>query len=87
MVLRLQSVSVDNIIVDPITSTIYHVEKRPSEEGRSVLVRTQGGVDVIGREFNSRTSVHEVRCPIFVEFNRIISLGLFIVWWSCCYRV
>ncbi|CAL1702735.1 unnamed protein product [Somion occarium] len=53
------SVKVDNVIVDPITSTVYHVEKRPSEGGRSVLVRTEESVDVIGKEFNCRTGVHE----------------------------
>ena len=50
---------------------IYHVEKRPSEDGRSVLVRTEQGTDVIGRDFNSRTSVHEVRQLMFSGFDRI----------------
>ena len=50
---------------------IYHVEKRPSEEGRSVLVRTEQGTDVIGRDFNSRTSVHEVRLLMSSGLERI----------------
>ena len=50
---------------------IYHVEKRPSEEGRSVLVRTEQGIDVIGRDFNSRSSVHEVRLLMSSGFDRI----------------
>lgn len=55
---------------------IYHVEKRPSEEGRSVLVRTEEGVDVIGRDFNCRTSVHEVR-----------GITLHSLWAGCIYVV
>ena len=50
---------------------IYHVEKRPSEDGRSVLVRTEQGTDVIGRDFNSRTSVHEVRLLMPSGLDRI----------------
>ena len=45
-----QSSSVDDIIVDPVTSKIYHIEKRPSEGGRNVIVRSEEGTDVVGRE-------------------------------------
>ncbi|KAI0072243.1 alpha/beta-hydrolase [Panus rudis PR-1116 ss-1] len=54
------SVGVENIIVDPITSTIYHIEKRPSEGGRSVLVKSEEGVDVVEKGWNVRTGVHEM---------------------------
>ena len=50
---------------------IYHVEKRPSEEGRSVLVRIEQGTDVIGRDFDSRKSVHEVRLLMSSGLDRI----------------
>lgn len=46
--------------MDPITSTIYHIEKRPAEAGRNVIVDTEKGEDVVGKEWNVRTAVHEV---------------------------
>ena len=36
----LQSIDLPDVLVDHITSTVYHIESRPSEEGRSVLVHT-----------------------------------------------
>ncbi|GJE93608.1 alpha/beta hydrolase [Phanerochaete sordida] len=51
--------SVAEIFVDPVTSTVYHVESRPSEGGRCAIVKTEGGVDLVGKEFNCRTGVHE----------------------------
>ena len=46
--------------MDPITSKIYHIEKRPAEAGRNVIVDTEKGEDVVGKEWNVRTAVHEV---------------------------
>ncbi len=46
--------------MDPITSAIYHIEKRPAEGGRMVIVDTEKGEDVVGKEWNVRTAVHEV---------------------------
>ncbi|RDX52385.1 alpha/beta-hydrolase [Lentinus brumalis] len=51
--------NVDELFVDPITSTIYHIEKRPAEGGRMVIVDTEKGEDVVGKEWNVRTAVHE----------------------------
>ncbi|KAJ8469953.1 hypothetical protein ONZ45_g16717 [Pleurotus djamor] len=51
---------VAELIVDPTFNTIYHVESRPSEGGRSFLVRSETGEDiVVGTDFNVRTGVHE----------------------------
>ncbi|OSD00963.1 alpha/beta-hydrolase [Trametes coccinea BRFM310] len=50
---------VDELFVDPITSTIYHVEQRPDEGGRMVIVNTEKGHDVVGKEWNVRSAVHE----------------------------
>ena len=55
-----QAAPVDSIFVDPVTSTVYHIEKRPSESGRDVIVKTEQGTDVVGKEFNCRTGVIEV---------------------------
>ncbi|THU89456.1 alpha/beta-hydrolase [Dendrothele bispora CBS 962.96] len=51
--------SIYEIIVDPSTSIVYHVEGRPSEAGRSVLVESRTGRDVAGQGWNVRTGVHE----------------------------
>ncbi|RDB21912.1 Dipeptidyl aminopeptidase BIII [Hypsizygus marmoreus] len=48
-----------DVVVDPITSTIYHIESRPSEAGRNVLVNTGTGKDVVGKDYNVRTAVQE----------------------------
>lgn len=55
----LQATALDEVLVDPVTSAIYHIEKRPSEGGRNVLVNTKTGLDVVGREWNVRSRVHE----------------------------
>jgi hypothetical protein len=52
----------DSIIVCPVTSNIYHIERRPSEEGRNLLVNTKTGKDVIDKasgSWNVRSRVHE----------------------------
>ncbi|KAH8113185.1 alpha/beta-hydrolase [Phellopilus nigrolimitatus] len=51
--------SFDDVLVDPVTNAVYHVEKRPSEAGRSVVVETASGKDVFGSEWNARSGVHE----------------------------
>ncbi|THH06289.1 hypothetical protein EW145_g4187 [Phellinidium pouzarii] len=51
--------AVDDVLVDPVTSTIYHLERRPSEGGRIVLVETVAGKDVFGPSWNARTGVQE----------------------------
>ncbi|KAG9225461.1 hypothetical protein CCMSSC00406_0002964 [Pleurotus cornucopiae] len=47
------------LLVDPITNKIYHVESRPAEAGRNVLVETETGRELVGKEWNVRTGVHE----------------------------
>ncbi|TFK23359.1 alpha/beta-hydrolase [Coprinopsis marcescibilis] len=51
--------SIEDILVDSVTNTIYHLERRPSEKGRSVLVETVSGKDVVGPEWNVRTGAQE----------------------------
>ena len=60
----------------------YWIESRPSEKGRSVIVRQtkEGAVsDAIPRDFNARTTVHEYgggaylverRCCLLFELRR-----------------
>ncbi|ESK84332.1 peptidase prolyl oligopeptidase active site region [Moniliophthora roreri MCA 2997] len=53
------STSLIDIVVDPITSNIYHLELRPSEDGRTVLVDTRAKRDIFGPEWNAADGVHE----------------------------
>lgn len=46
--------------MDPVTSKIYYIEERPSENGRNVIVNADGGIDVFGPGWDSRTGVEEV---------------------------
>ena len=48
--IRLGDVCVDG-------KNLYWIESRPSEKGRSVIVK--GGVDILPQEYNARTRVHE----------------------------
>jgi len=59
--------------VDSVTSIIYHIESRPSEGGRNVVVNTATGNDVTGgREWNVRTGVHEYGGASAIVHNGIV---------------
>lgn len=62
----IQAAKIQDVVVDPITSVIYHLEGRPQEAGRSVLVNTEKGKDVVGEGWNFRTGVQEVRSPTYM---------------------
>jgi hypothetical protein len=53
------STKLTDVLVDPATATVYHVESRPSESGRCVLVDSRTGRDLVGKEWNVRTGVCE----------------------------
>lgn len=65
------------LFVDPITSTIYHIEGRPLEGGRNVIVKTEDARDVIGREFNARTGVQEYGGGAAVAHNGVVYFSNF----------
>ena len=50
-----------DIVVDRVTSEVYHIESRPSEAGRCVLVHTASGQVIVGEgsSWNVRTAVQE----------------------------
>ncbi|KAG9125844.1 hypothetical protein FRC07_005967 [Ceratobasidium sp. 392] len=54
-----KTISIVEVVVDAATGTIYHVEERPHEGGRRVLVHSDSGKDVFGSQWNARTGVHE----------------------------
>ncbi|KAI6144349.1 Alpha/Beta hydrolase protein [Pisolithus tinctorius] len=53
------SIVFDDVLVDPITSVVYHIEERPDEDGRSVIVNTAEGRDVTPSGFNAADAVNE----------------------------
>ncbi|KAF8192552.1 Alpha/Beta hydrolase protein [Pholiota molesta] len=50
--------SIEDIVVDPVTLKLYHIENRPSEGGRSVLVDSIYRRDVVDERFDVRTFVN-----------------------------
>ncbi|KAI0337854.1 alpha/beta-hydrolase [Trametopsis cervina] len=70
--------SIDELIVDPITSVIYHTERRPSEGGRVVLVKTEDGTDVVGKEWNVRTGVQEYGGAAAVVYDGVAIFSNFL---------
>ncbi|KAI0357745.1 alpha/beta-hydrolase [Trametes cingulata] len=68
---------VDELFVDPITSTIYHIEQRPSEGGRLVIVDTEKGQDVVGKDWNVRSAVHEYGGAPAVAYDGVIYFSNF----------
>ena len=50
---------VAEVVVDRVTSEVYHIESRPSEAGRGVLVHTASRQDIVGVGWNVRTAVQE----------------------------
>ncbi len=54
-----QSISLVVVLLDQVTRKIYHVERRPSEGGRAVIMDTIDNKDVFGSEWNATTKVHE----------------------------
>ncbi|KAF9072442.1 alpha/beta-hydrolase [Rhodocollybia butyracea] len=49
----------NDVLVDAVTSVVYHIEGRPAEEGRCVLVETKTGREIVSKDVNVRTGVHE----------------------------
>ncbi|KAG8931269.1 hypothetical protein FRC02_002991 [Tulasnella sp. 418] len=54
-----KTITIAEVIVDAVTGAVYHVESRPYEAGRSVIVDSKSGTDVFGEGWNARSGVHE----------------------------
>ena len=50
---------IDEVILDCSTKLPYHIERRPTEGGRCVLVDDITHKDVVGPDWNVRTGVQE----------------------------
>lgn len=66
-----RAIGISDVIVDRITSEVYHIESRPSEGGRNVLVHTTSGQDVVGEGWNVRTAVQEYGGGAAIVHNKI----------------
>ncbi|TCD67717.1 hypothetical protein EIP91_012014 [Steccherinum ochraceum] len=71
------SASIDDVIVDPVTSAIYHIESRPNEGGRNVLIKTEGNTDLFGEGWNCRTGVEEYGGGAATAHNGVIYFSNF----------
>ncbi|GLB42902.1 putative alpha beta-hydrolase [Lyophyllum shimeji] len=73
------AVTFAEVIVDPVTSKVYHVEKRPSEGGRNILVDTETGQDLTPseKEWNVRTGVHEYGGAAAIVHNDVVYFSHF----------
>ncbi|KAJ6516794.1 alpha/beta-hydrolase [Mycena vitilis] len=47
-----------DILVDPLTSQVYHIEKRPAEGGRDALLHTETGRDLTGGDWDVKSQVN-----------------------------
>ncbi|KAJ7485135.1 Alpha/Beta hydrolase protein [Mycena galericulata] len=47
-----------DVVVDPITSQVYHIEKRPAEGGRNTLLNTATDSEVTGGDWDVKTTVN-----------------------------
>ncbi|KAJ7695401.1 alpha/beta-hydrolase [Mycena rosella] len=71
------SVSTEDVLVDPVTSAVYYIEKRPEEGGRNVIVAHADGFDVFGGDWNARTAVQEYGGAPATVYDNIILFSNF----------
>ncbi|KAG6890181.1 hypothetical protein C0995_010886 [Termitomyces sp. Mi166 len=64
---------IGGLVVDPITSKLYHLEARPSEGGRVTIIDTESDTDVTpSKDWNVRTAVHEYGGGAAIAYGGII---------------
>ena len=59
LLIILKANSIADVIVNTITSEVYHIKKRLSEAGQNVLVNTKLNKDIVREGWNVRTGVQE----------------------------
>jgi dipeptidyl aminopeptidase/acylaminoacyl peptidase len=62
----------DDVLVDPKTHSIYHLEERPEDRGRCVIVDTIAKKDVLPSPYSARTFVQEYGGAPAIVYNNII---------------
>ena len=66
-----QANGIADVIVDRITSEVYHIESRPSEAGRNVLIHTASKKEIFGADYNVRSGVQEYGGAAAIVHNNI----------------
>ncbi|KAH0838867.1 Alpha/Beta hydrolase protein [Lanmaoa asiatica] len=66
------SIVFDDVLVDPITKAVYHLEERPKDNGRCVIVDTNAKKDVLPSPYSARDSVHDYGGAPAIVYNDII---------------
>ncbi|TCD69563.1 hypothetical protein EIP91_007187 [Steccherinum ochraceum] len=69
--------SIDDVIVDPVTSAIYHLERRSNEGGRNVLIQTEHHSDLFEEGWNCRTRVQEYGGGTAKAYDSVVYLSNF----------
>lgn len=59
-------------MIDGATSKVYFAQNRPEEGGRSCIVSVEASADIIPREFDARTKVHEYGGAAAVIRNGVV---------------
>lgn len=47
-----------DVLVDPLTSKVYHIEKCPAEGGRDTLLHTESGRDITAGDWDVKSKVN-----------------------------
>lgn len=71
------AIGIPSIFIDPITSTIYHIESRPSDAGRCVIVDTRKGTDIFGTGWNARSRVEEYGGGAAIAYGGVVYFSNF----------
>ena len=71
-----QANGIADVIVDRVTSEVYHIESRPSEAGRNVLIHTASKKEIIGAGYNVRSGVQEYGGAAAIVHNNIAHTSL-----------
>ena len=72
-----QAIGINSILIDPITSSIYHIEARPGEAGRCVIVDTRKEKDIFGPGWNARSRVEEYGGGAAIAYGGVVYFSSF----------
>lgn len=67
-----QNIVFDDVLVDPITNVVYHLEERPKDHGRCVIVNTCAKKDVLPSPYSAKDSVHDYGGAPAIVYDGII---------------
>ncbi|KAF9221074.1 alpha/beta-hydrolase [Gyrodon lividus] len=71
------SITFDDVFVDPITSRVYHVERRGQDAGRYVIVDTATNRDLFSSPYSARTGVQEYGGAAAIAYDDIVYFSNF----------